>query len=464
MNTETLLPPWEVATPATPITNTCAELSIESPTEALPEPVAALEAEIEQITLTEGQEAALQAFLKFMMDPMQHVFVLAGYSGTGKSTLVKSLLKRLPGMLSTIQLMGIDIPDYDINLTATTNKACEALNSLSKLPVKTIQSHLSLRVHTNYETMETTLQPARDASVHVHELLFIDEASYIDHELLKYIFRFTSDCKIVFLGDPAQLTPVNCSTTPVFSAGYQGAQLTQVMRQISQDGRINQILDLSTKLRNMVNTGENFEFEPDGESIIHLDREAFDEAVVAEFTRPNWAYHDSKVLTWTNKKGIAYNHGIQGLTKGTPVFQKGDYAVCNSYVNGGRGRTVKTDQMVYVSGASDVETVHGVEGRRYSLDVGEFFCPNSLDDWKAAVKHFQAKKLYGVIAEMESYFIDLRAAYACTINKSQGSTYDRVYIDLEDVRKCKNPNLLARLLYVGVSRARHQVFLTGSIG
>jgi ATP-dependent exoDNAse (exonuclease V) alpha subunit len=80
------------------------------------------------------------------------------------------------------------------------------------------------------------------------------------------------------------------------------------------------------------------------------------------------------------------------------------------------------------------------------------------------VKHFQAKKLYGVIAEMESYFIDLRAAYACTINKSQGSTYDRVYIDLEDVRKCKNPNLLARLLYVGVSRARHQVFLTGSIG
>jgi ATP-dependent exoDNAse (exonuclease V) alpha subunit len=57
----------------------------------------------------------------------------------------------------------------------------------------------------------------------------------------------------------------------------------------------------------------------------------------------------------------------------------------------------------------------------------------------------------------------LRAAYAQTINKSQGSTYDRVFIDLDDLARCSSGDQLARMLYVGFSRARHQVFLTGDL-
>jgi exodeoxyribonuclease V len=60
--------------------------------------------------------------------------------------------------------------------------------------------------------------------------------------------------------------------------------------------------------------------------------------------------------------------------------------------------------------------------------------------------------------------VDLRAVFAQTVNKSQGSTYDKVFFDLDDLKKCHNGNTLARLLYVGTSRARHQCFFVGDFG
>lgn len=53
--------------------------------------------------------------------------------------------------------------------------------------------------------------------------------------------------------------------------------------------------------------------------------------------------------------------------------------------------------------------------------------------------------------------------YASTVNKSQGSTYDTVYIDLNDIGKCRDKDQVRRMLYVAVSRARHKVVFTGDI-
>lgn len=144
--------------------------------------------------------------------------------------------------------------------------AAEAFSQITGLPVATIHSALSLRVQTDYSTNKTRLIPA--AKDPEGKLLFIDEASYIDKELLGYIFKLTKNCKIVFMGDPAQLTPVKSSGTPVFDANFTGAQLSQVVRQAEG----NPIVDLSTKFRETVKTGEFFSFKPDGEHIQYMDR------------------------------------------------------------------------------------------------------------------------------------------------------------------------------------------------
>ena len=410
------------------------------------------------ITLTTDQQNASDAFGAFLMDSKETVFLLAGYSGTGKTTLVKTLLERLPAFVKTIKLVDPKYQELQVVLTATTNKAAENLSFLSHQAVSTIHSFLGLRVNTNYETGVTNLIPRSNVPKEGY-LLFIDEASYVDSQLLTLIFKLTKNCKIVFMGDPAQLTPVKSSGTPVFDAKFKGAHLSQIVRQAEG----NPIVELSTKFRNTVNTGEFFSFTPDGYSIQYMERKDFNQAIENEFTRPDWRYQDSKILAWTNKATIGYNHAVSDLVKGDPNFQVGDYAVCNKYVSYNRN-SLKTDQMVLITHIGEDTEEYGVAGNNYTLDHSiTLFGPKSVADKNALLKKAKASEQYKIIETVENSWVDLRAAYSSTVNKAQGSTFDRVFIDLDDVRRCNSGDQIARMLYVGVSRAKQQVFLTGDI-
>ena len=414
---------------------------------------------LDTLVLTDDQENALDAFVNFLMDPFEPVFVLKGYAGCGKSTLVRVLLNRLPKYIKTARLINPRFPDYTVQLTATTNKAAEALAQITNEHVLTIHSFLGLRVRTNLQTNVTTLV-ATQQDKKINYILVVDEASYVDANLLSLISQSIEDCKIVFIGDPAQLTPVKSSSTPVFEANFTGAELTKVVRQAAG----NPIIDLSTKFRETVTTGEFFSFKPDGQHVVYLDRNAFNQQIVAEFTRPDWRFQDSKILAWTNSCVIDYNRYVRGFVKGQPQLEVGDYAVNNSYVTTGRGIGIKTDQMVQITGFDSPELIHDVHGCMVELD-GRFkmFFPSDLTNWKEGVKKARASGNWTAVDEMENQWVDLRAAYACTINKAQGSTFDRVYVDLDDVRRCNSGDQIARMLYVGVSRARHQVILTGDL-
>ena len=122
----------------------------------------------------------------------------------------------------------------------------------------------------------------------------------------------------------------------------------------------------------------------------------------------------------------------------------------------------KTDELVLITGISPPEVEHGIKGRYYTLNyVVTAFCPDSFQEaHKRYVQAVKGKELR-VAEQIDKDWVDLRSVYACTINKSQGSTYDKVFIDLDDLKGCRNNEQIARMLYVGVSRARHQVILTG---
>lgn len=408
--------------------------------------------------LTNDQQSALNLFNAFLYDPIETVFVLSGYSGTGKSTLVKELLRQMPNALRAMKLLNPKLKEYEVALTATTNKAAENLSLLTGQEVKTIHQFLGLSVQTDYKTGVTSLMARRREKAEGY-LLFIDEASYIDRQLLDFIFSQTKDCKVVFIGDPAQLTPVKSNHTPVFQANFSGATLTQVVRQAAG----NPIVELATKFRETVSTGEFFTFTPDGHAIKYMTRADFNDAIKKEFTRPDWKHLDSKVLAWTNKTVINYNHHVSDIVSNTPDFKANDYAVVNSFISSNR-INFKTDEVVVISEIHGPVIQDGVKGKLYIINAfSSFFMPDSLADKKALIKKAKAEGDVALLHRIDTTWIDLRAAYACTINKSQGSTYDKVFIDLDDVRKCNSGDQLARLLYVGVSRAKTQVFLTGDI-
>jgi hypothetical protein len=420
------------------------------PTKAFPPP----------ITLTSDQSAALDKFNEFLIDPIDRVFVLSGYSGCGKSTLVHTLLDRLAGFQKVAKLIHAIVNDYRVELTATTNKAAENLGQITGYPVRTIHSFLGLRVQTDFRTGKTTLIPRPNFEMPEHVLLFIDEASYLDKDLLGLIFSRTRNCKVVLIGDPAQLTQVGSSGTPAaFCAGFTGAALTQVVRQAEG----NPIVDLSTKFRHTVNTGEWLPFTPDGHHIQRLSRDEFLAAMEAEFTRPDWRYQDSKFLAWTNKCVIAANQYVRNLAKGDPHFQVGDYAVCNSFLQVGKN-SIKTDQLVQITDISHEHEQHGVLGKTMTLDHHiSAFMPNSLAEKNARIKAARGDDDFYTASEIESRWVDLRGAYAQTINKAQGSTYGSVFIDLDDIARCNSGDQIARMLYVGVSRAKNHVYLVGDL-
>lgn len=413
------------------------------------------------LVLTADQQAGYDAICQFVLDPAQQVFVLRGFSGTGKSTLVSHFLEQLPSLMKAVRLINpAQKTEYEVKLTATTNKAAEALAAATGESVTTIHSTLSLRVRTDYKTGKTSLAVAPGADPLENTILVIDEASYIDSPLLQLIFQQTRHCKVLLMGDPDQLLTVNCNKSPVFDAGFPEARLSEVVRQKAGSP----IIDLSAQFRGLVQTGEWFQFSPDGHHIQHLSREDFEAEIIREFSRPDRHHQDSRVLAWTNKTVIEYNKAIAELTSGSRDFQVGDYAICNSYISGRQGK-VKTDQMVHITKISDPESSwYDTTGRWYELDGRvQFFMPDDQAFRKLALKRAQAEDNWSAMQEIQDGWLDLREAFASTINKSQGSTFDKVFIDLDDLKKCRNTNTLARLMYVGVSRARHQVFLTGDL-
>ena len=409
-------------------------------------------------TLTEDQSNALAEIHQFLMSPVDQVFVLSGYSGCGKSTLIRTLLDTLPTFMQAVKLIKPDFQELYTQLTATTNKAAENLAQITGQDASTIHSFLGLKVVTDYKTGKTTLS-AKNGEIQEGYLIFIDEASNIGSALLKLILSKVRNCKIIFIGDPGQLLEVGSSSAPVFQSGFQGAHLGEVVRQ----AKGHPIMDLATKFRNTVETGEYFQFKPDGHHIQVLSRDDFNAKVLQEFTRPDWKYLDSKILGWTNRCVIGYNNFIREHTQGDPKFNIGDYAVCNSFLSLGK-RTIKTDQMVHISAISKDVEVHGVMGNNFVLDdASTCFMPHTREAKAARIKQARAENEVWIVAEIDNTWADLRAAFAQTTNKAQGSTYGSVFIDLDDLARCTNGDTLARMLYVSISRAKHHVYLTGDL-
>lgn len=410
------------------------------------------------ITLTAGQDNAFKGFASFVTDPSQKVLVIEGYSGTGKSTLVKHLIAALPNLMAAAKLIQPSLIERTVVLTATTNKACEALKALSGMNVQTIHSFLELRVETDYKTMKTKVMP-RTQNIKEDYLILIDEASYLDKDMLGYIFKRTKDCKIVFIGDPAQLLAVGSFKAPAFCAGFNTVKLDEVMRHGGP------ILDMATGFRGTVETGKWPQFKPDGDVIRYVSRDDFENAIIAEFSRDDWGHNDSQVLAWTNKCVVRYNHAISDHVSGTPEFQEGDYGVVNRFMNlnGGQG-SFKTDETVIVTKVGPDTTEHNVPGNFLEINGrSTVFLPKTPQLKKNAIKAAQEEGNYSLVAYIDNNWIDLRAQFASTINKAQGSTYKTVFLDLDDIKKCNSGDQIARMMYVGVSRASQRVWLTGDL-
>jgi hypothetical protein len=131
-----------------------------------------------------------------------------------------------------------------------------------------------------------------------------------------------------------------------------------------------------------------------------------------------------------------------------------------------KGRTLyATDgraRITYISKSSS--TYQGISGKYLTLDNKiEVFIANESSDVKVKLNSLKRGKKWAEFFAIQDSIADIRPPYACTVHKSQGSTYKRVLIDLNDIGRCNVPDQVARMMYVAISRASEEVILYGKL-
>lgn len=422
--------------------------------------------------LNQGQQKAADAFFEFLFSENKE-FIISGAAGVGKTYLMNYIIDNtMPRYLEICQLTGIDPIYHAVTMTATTNKAADVLSQATKRPTQTVHSFFNLKVTEDWTNGKTLLTKTNNWRVHQNQIIFVDECSMIDSELYKVLHEGTLNCKLVYVGDHNQLAPVHESLSPVYKHDAPFYELTEPMRNKDQPA----LMEVCQQLRETVATGEFKPIRIVPGVIELLDDLTMQAQVEMSFKEQT---HEARILAYTNKRVIQFNDHIRSLRGLPESFQPGEFLVNNTAYTHQRTKTVPVEAEVTIlknHGPGQIEIARDGDGDPVLLDVDyvditttfsgtimNIPVPTNRGHYDALIKYYGRVKNWERMFFLKNTFMDLRPRDAATVHKSQGSTYDTVFVDLGNISTCNFQNQVARMLYVAFSRARNRVFLYGNL-
>jgi len=416
--------------------------------------------------LNTGQQLAADEFFNFLFSPDKELN-LSGPGGVGKTFLMGYLIDEImPRYHEVCALTGIVSEYTEVVMTATTNKAAEVLSIATGRPVTTIHSFMNLKVTDDYKTGEQKIEKTRNWKIHQNLILFIDESSMVDKKLLEFIREGTIRCKIIFVGDRDQLASVKEHISPIYVQGLPLLELNEQMRT-----NVPELQALNDQMRKTVQTGV---FEPikiiPG-IIDHYTSEQMEQAIVSQFTNMD---HNDRILAYTNDRVVDYNSFIRQVRGMPPHFVNGEVLISGTAIRL-RGGMVKVEEELLLKDMNQTTTLIDVaDGVQLEVQFAslqtrfgevhlEVPIPFNYIHYRQLVKYYAKIKDWSTYFYLKNTFPDLRQRDASTVYKAQGSTLDTVYVDLGDISTCHNPNQVARMLYVGLSRPRFRIVTFGQL-
>ncbi len=441
-----------------------------------------------------GQEAAIDLLSLFLAERGERpCFLLTGYAGTGKTSLVSALTKAMAALNQSTVLL------------APTGRAAKVMSHYSGTNAYTIHKWI---YHTESKPDQVTdIKFSLAFNKDKNTLFIIDEASMIDQYLLRDLIQFIyqgEGCKMLLLGDEAQLPPVGYEESPALQLNeleslgltVHYAQLTTVARQAQDSG----ILNNATMVRqlvehpsqapkcviDLVKAAEDVSLLPGNEMVAEIER-SYDEVGLEE----------TLIITRSNKRTNLYNQGVRAqLLWKEDMLQTGDRIMVsrNNYFF-----TEQYDGLPFLANGDMLEVVR-LRGERELY--GYHFVDASLRsldyEWEVDVvlwldtlltdtpeKNYELQRdLYTKIAEdypeihtkkemrekvaASPYYnaLQVRYAYAVTCHKSQGGQWKRVFIDpgilaknTEDATANSSVKQNLRWLYTALTRATEKIYL-----
>jgi len=409
------------------------------------------------------QEEAISSILDFLTAP--HVrdpfYVLRGPAGTGKTFCLREIAaaySRSSGKLA---------------YTAPTNKAAKVIRALTG-QASTIFSLLGLRLSANGEMKELAASE-KEVDLSGFDGVAIDEAGMINNQLFQ-ILRHTAastGLRFLLLGDPYQLPPVGEKESPIW-------RLPQQSTLVKVERHDNQVLELVTAIRMAMDQpimNINIRSANDGlQGVWKIGKGDFKAKIFADAEAGKFAdTNTTKVIAWRNVTTKMYNdlirRGIFGASAG--FYEVGERIIAASPCIVGGEVVLATDEEAIVE--SMVESRHPMSPEFECIELKArtednrvirltVLHPRSDQIFKNAVQSLAHKakvegKVWKQFWAMKELFHDVKYAYAITAHRAQGSTYENVYVDYQDILLNRERREAFQCLYVACSRPTTKLLL-----
>ena len=472
---------------------------------------------VSKFNLNNGQKNAFQGIMNFLGETATNTYALIGSAGTGKTTIVDTVLAS----------MGVNgMPNRSIILSAPTHRANAVTRSKNdpSIPVMTLHSLLGLTPEDESlfddgpkKTGFTMDLDQENKYLTPDTLLIVDESSMIDDALYAALMDAVAKVpgiKVLFLGDAAQLKPVNQTTvSKALTATQNKSELTKVERAKNAS-----LLVESVHVRTKGQFSATTRMEDDKGVAFTNDKTTFLNGIIQLFQSAEFKTNPMlvRMVTYQNRLVSEYNKIIRNAIHGNPKdpFVVGDllmgyqtFGDKNELTNLSQLNNGLDYMVTAVSSKPHSVTVFGVPVQTVSITVqdtlklqdpqtfsvalpGQTSVMQAVGDrvnkeiFKARVQsnpetrrklQEQIKAELSQVAWPEDVMVTIQKkdgstfqkaaikkhfdyGYAHTIHKSQGGTYKYVFVDNKSIRGEDT----AELRYVGMTRAQEGAFILTS--
>ena len=456
-----------------------------------------------QFEPTSCQNDLLKKISEFVSSDDDDIFVVNGYAGTGKTTAISAVISTLKEYKTKCVLL------------APTGRSAKVLSSYAGQPAFTIHKHIYRQKAVGGDGFgQFSLAPNKDKET----LFVVDEVSLIGIDpgqqqstaafgtgnLLEDLITFVRsgvDCKVILIGDSAQLPPVGLDASPALSKDYMAmmggtvfAELSTVVRQQQASG----ILHNATLIRHLIS---ELDYGPGIMDLcdLGLELDGFDdvqrigggdliETVSDAYSR--YGEDETVILCRSNRRAIKYNLGVRSTVqfKEEKLVRDDKLMIvknCYQFVEGIEGMDYIANgdiaKLVKISKYEERYGLHFAEARIAFPDYDDQeivakVILDTLESESASLTYEQANMLYQGVNEDYSHIttkkkryeavredkyynaLQLKYANAITGHKSQGGQWKCVFIDNPFWQEDLTVDDL-KWLYTAVTRAQEKVYL-----
>ena len=447
---------------------------------------------------TYKQDIFFQKIASFLTEKDNNtIFVLNGYAGTGKTTVISTIVNNL-----------LDINKKYV-LLAPTGRAAKVIANYSNKPAFTIHKKIYFPKKSSGGGVSFTLQPNK----HKNTIFIVDEASMISDtnsdsklyengslldDLISYVYSGTN-CKMILLGDTAQLPPVNLDISPALDIRTLGMnygkevehiELDEVMRQEENSG----ILHNATELRELLKDSFIDEFKFDLQKFKDIVRltDGYDIQDAINSAYSNYSIEDTAFIVRSNKRANQYNEQIRSkILDKESELSTGDFlmVVKNNYFwlkDSDEAGFIANGDIIEVLEIFKIQELYSFKFANVKIRMVDY--PNQkpfetvllLDTitsespsltyeesnrlYQEVMKDYEGETKYKMFQKVKEneYFnaLQVKFSYAITCHKSQGGQWNTVLVEQPYLPDGIDRDYI-RWLYTAITRAKDKLYLIG---